>query len=148
VEWKLGGTKRPQSLRVIGDRLSPTFSNQHDARVLPDGTVTVYDNRSFVGPPRAVRFGIDPATRTATFLEQVTDRVDRSGSMGSARKLAGGDWVVSWGGSDLMSELTPSGGVVWHLKMRHWINYRTVPIPFGRLKTSALRAAMDRMHPR
>ena len=148
VEWKLGGTKRAESLRVMGDPLSPTFSNQHDARVLPDGTVTVYDNRSFVGPPRAVRFRIDAATRTATFLEQVTDRVDRSGSMGSARKLPGGDWVVSWGGTDLISELTPSGGVVWHLKMLHWINYRTLPIPFGRLSASALRTAMNRMHPR
>lgn len=148
IGWKLGGTKRDESLRVIGDPQSPTFNWQHDARLLPDGTLTVYDNRSHVGPPRAVSFTINPDAGTATFAGQATDNVHSSGAQGSARQLPGGNWVVNWGGSDRMSELTSSNKVVWRLRMVHAINYRTQPIPFGKLTAASLRKAMDQMYPR
>ena len=45
IVWKLGGTSRPESLTVVGDPLANTFGGQHDVRLLPDGTVTVFDNR-------------------------------------------------------------------------------------------------------
>jgi hypothetical protein len=149
VTWKLGGTKRPQSLRVVGDSRSPTFGLQHDARVLGDGSVTVYDNRTDLGPPRAVRFRIEASKHRARLVEQVTDpKAHVSGSEGSARRLPGGDWVVSFGGSKLMSELSRSGRIVWRLIFADAINYRVTPIPFGRLGAGSLRRAMDRMYPR
>jgi hypothetical protein len=149
ITWKLGGTKRPQSLKVVGDRRSPTFGLQHDARVLGDGSVTVYDNRTDLGPPRAVRFRIDAVKHRARFVEQVTDSKARiSGSEGSARRLPGGDWVVSWGGTKLVSEVSRSGRIVWRLIFADTINYRVTPIPAERLSARALRRAMDRMHPR
>ena len=50
-----------------------TFGAQHDARLLPDGTVTVFDNRSIGHQrPRAVRFRIDEQDRTATLLQSIT----------------------------------------------------------------------------
>jgi hypothetical protein len=149
VTWKLGGTPRPESLTVSGDPEDQTFGGQHDARLLPDGSLTVYDNRSGIGAPRAVRFAIDTTKLTATFVEQVKDpQAKSSGSQGSARRLAGGDWVVSWGQTHVTSEISALTGLVTRLTFNDAINYRTFPIPYGRLKASALRQAMDRMHPR
>lgn len=152
ITWKLGGTHTGQSLDVKNDPLSPSppLAMQHDARVLPDGTVTVYDNRSHVGAPRAVRYAIDTTKHTATWLGQVTEpNVRSSGAEGSARRLAGGNWVVSWGGSQYMSEFTASNRLVWRLKFDHnVINYRLTPIPSGRISAASLRAAMDAMNPR
>jgi hypothetical protein len=150
VTWKLGGTKRPESLEVTGDPLSPPFGKQHDVRVLPDGTITVYDNRSKIGAPRGVRFKVDAGAGTARWLGQVTeDKVHSSGAEGSARRIAGGNWVVSWGGSNFMSERTSSNRLVWRLRFDHdVINYRITPIPSGRLSASSLRHAMDVQYPR
>lgn len=150
VTWKLGGTTTAQSLTVLGDPLSPHLAKQHDARVLPDGTISVYDNRSKVGPPRAVRFKVDPLARTATWLEQVTDpNVQASGAEGSARRIAGGDWVVSWGETPVLSELTASNKLVWRLTLKDGLkNYRVTPIAPGQLSAAALRAAMDAQFPR
>ena len=50
IAWKLGGTTTPQSLEVRGDPESYTFGGQHDARVLADGTLSVFDNRTGLGP--------------------------------------------------------------------------------------------------
>src|SRR5205085_362435 len=64
VVWKLGGTKTPQSLRVIGLADAHPFGGQHDARVLSDGTITVHDNGTFLHRrPRALRFAIDESSR-------------------------------------------------------------------------------------
>jgi len=149
VNWKLGGSPRPQSLRVAGDPnglLGGLFGGQHDARVLSDGTVTVHDNGTNHGrPPRAVRYLIDPLTRTATMLEQVTDsRARASLCCGSARKLSGGDWVIAWGFNNLVTETTPAGIVLFSLQLgRGQFSYRAVPVPYGQLSRAALRAGMD-----
>jgi Arylsulfotransferase (ASST) len=56
IVWKLGGTHTSRSLRIIGDRFRRDFGGQHDARVLPDGTVTLFDNGTGRRrPPRALR---------------------------------------------------------------------------------------------
>ena len=116
IEWKLGGERTAQSLTVEGESL--VFGGQHDARLQPDGTVTVHDNRTgtMLGP-RALRFRIDETARTATQVEQITDP-DAALSLccGSARKLPGGNWVMSWGYNGLVTELTPSGRRVFALR--------------------------------
>ena len=125
VVWKLGGTPTPQSLS--GDAF---FGGQHDARLLPDGTLTLFDNGTGLGrPPRALRYAIDEAAMTATLLEDVRDpAVTHSECCGSARRLPGGNWLVSWGGFDgNVSELKPDGTPVWRLRTGPGFTYRTVP---------------------
>jgi hypothetical protein len=150
IEWKLGGTHRAESLKVAGEPDdSFVFGFQHDARLLSDGTVTLHDNRtgSAFGP-RAVRYRIDEAARTATRLEQVSDpNVAQSLCCGGARKLPGGNWVASWGFNPVVQELTPSGRIVFGLHFGDSLfSYRAVPVLGKQLSVRALRAGMDAMH--
>jgi hypothetical protein len=153
VRWKLGGTARPESLTVLGDPQfgSAPFGGQHDARVLPDGTLTVHDNGTMRGrPPRALRLSIDTAAKTATLAEEISDpALPLSAFAGSVRRLSGGNWVLSWGGNPLIEERTSSGATVFRLTLPPgWFSYRAFPVPYGRLSRAALARGMDAMHPR
>jgi hypothetical protein len=151
IEWKLGGTHTPESLALtnVADPAN-VMTGQHDARLLPDGTLTVHDNRTLSGEhPRAIRFSIDEAARSATLVEEVEDpQTAYSNCCGSARKLTGGDWVTSWGASGLVEELTPTGRRVFALHFGGHTgadSYRAFPIMPGRLSIGALRRGMDAM---
>ncbi len=153
VDWKLGGTPTPESLRVVGDpHAGDLFGGQHDARVWPDGTVSVHDNGSARGrPPRIVRYRIDTRARTATLVQEITDPDPGASSAccGSARMLPGGDWVAAWGSTPSVEELRPDGSPVLELRFAApYFTYRAPPVPPGRLDRSAIVAAMDAMHPR
>jgi hypothetical protein len=149
VVWKLGGTPTPASLTILGDSV-PDFGGQHDVRALPDGTVTLFDNGTDRGrPPRALRFRINSRARTATLLEQITDPLVTSAPCcGSARKLPGGDWVISWGANPLITEMTPAGTPVFTLNIQPFMSFRAPPVLPGILKRSRLNSAMNQMHPR
>ena len=72
-------------------------------------------------PPRAVRYSLDLGARTATLIEEKDDpgTVQSPLCCGSARKLPGGDWVMSWGSSALITELAPDGSRVFSLTFYH-----------------------------
>lgn len=152
IMWKLGGTPRPESLTPVGDPVT-SFSGQHDPRILADGTVTVHDNGTKpdpsategLRPPRAVRYQLDLTARTATLLESISDpAAPVSTCCGSARKLSGGNWVMSWGRNPLVTELTPSGTRVFGLNFASTVfSYRAVPIMPGELSYADLRAGMN-----
>jgi hypothetical protein len=152
VLWKLGGTRRKESLTVKGDRKSPHLGGQHDARLLPDGTVSVHDNGEFRhhGVPRILRFRIDLRKRTATLVQELTDkRVGPSYCCGSAERLAHGHWLVDWGANPIIEELRSNSTRVLTLTMpRQLFSYRAQSVPPGILSRDALRAGMDAMHPR
>jgi hypothetical protein len=150
IEWKLGGTHRAESLDFRKDRRA-SLDGQHDARRLPDGTISVFDNRTFHGgPPRVVRYRIDTRRRTATLLEQLKDRrVKSSSCCGSGRRLSGGDWLVGWGGKPVIEELTPRGRSVLRLKMADDLfSYRAQPVSATLLSRAELHAGMDAQFPR
>ncbi len=149
LTWKLGGTAEPESLTVSGDQYldagGQLFSGQHDARLLPDGSLTVHDNGSRANrPPRALRFTIDTSTDTATEVEQVTDaRVTApSPFTGSVEKLPGGDWVADWGGGDFTTELSPAGVPQLTITYPGQASYREADV---QATVSALRQGMDAM---
>ena len=151
IEWKLGGTARPERLAVAGDPHGGyPFGGQHDARVLGDGTITVHDNATGLGgrPPRAVRYAIDEAAGSATLLESLGDpAVGASFCCGSARRLPGGTWLLSWGGTPFITELGPAGRV-FSLQIGTSFSYRAFPVAPGRVSAASLRQGMDAMYPR
>jgi hypothetical protein len=151
IIWKLGGTSTPERLTVVGDRDDEqTLGAQHDARELADGTITIHDNRTAMsGRPRAVRYAIDPAARTATLLEEITDpEVPTSGCCGSTRRLTGGNWVTSWGGTPTITEHAPDGTRVFTLDLEGGFTYRDNVVEPGVVGRSQLHSAMDAKHPR
>lgn len=152
ITWKLGGSTTPQSLSIQNDPVftdGSHFGGQHDARLLSDGTVTLFDDGTGLDrAPRAVRYQIDTGSQTATMLEQQTDPIaPSSGFGGSARRLDGGDWVVGWGGTNSVSEITNTGSRVFLMQFVGGTIYRAVPVPSGVLDRAALRAGMDAQYP-
>ena len=153
IRWKLGGTRTPRSLRVVGDSAEYPLGGQHDAR-LWRGTVTIYDNATDLERrPRVVRYAIDTKRRRATLLERLRDpRVTDADCCGSARKLGNGDWLVDWGASrsapDVVSSLlNPSGRLVFRLTFAEQLfSYRAVPARAEAISASSLRAGMDAMY--
>jgi len=156
VLWKLGGTQRPGlSLTVLNDPVFAAggdFSGQHDAQVLPDGSVTVHDNGTNGSrPARAVHYAIDEGAKTATLLSSVTDPTGvTSACCGSARLLPGGDWVASWGYTPIVTELDATGKRVFGITFTTpgQYSFRAIPVLPGVVSAASLRAAMDVQYPR
>jgi hypothetical protein len=146
ILWQLGGAPSPQRLTVVGDPYGQVpFGGQHDVRIQPDGTVSVFDDGSFLNrPPRVVRYAIDTTAHTATLVESVSDpAVTESICCGSARRMFDGDWLVSWGGDPVVGEYRPDGTPVFKLDFGALFSYRAVPITHRRLTIAELRSAMD-----
>jgi hypothetical protein len=144
IDWKLGGTHRPESLTFVNDPIG-RFGGQHDARIDSDGTLTVHDNELFKDkPPRAVRYGIDPGASTATLVEQVTDpAVTSAGCCGSARSLPNGHWLVSWGQNARIAEYDAGGTPALVIDLGNNSSYRVVPVTGDTPTLAELRAGMD-----
>lgn len=134
ILWKLGGTTTPESLTVLNDPYaSSPMGGQHDARVLPDGTLTVHENGTDLGrPPRAVRYEIDEVAGTATLIESVTDsEAPTSACCGSARRSSDGSWLMSWGNRSLVTEFDADGDRTFRLTFGGTFSYRASPCPRG-----------------
>ncbi len=152
ILWKLGGTWTPKSLKVVNDPEGAyPLGGQHDVRLMPDGTITIHDNNTELpSPPRAVRYEINEAQKTATLVEEVSDPLaPKSSCCGSARQAADGSWLVSWGGDSLVTEFDPASQRTFSLGFGGTVfSYRAVPVGDGILSASSLREGMDAMHPR
>jgi hypothetical protein len=151
ILWKLGGTKRPESLKVRRDPLAAApLDAQHDARLHPDGTVSIHDNGSFGHDrlPRVVRYRVEG--RAATLVQTIRDRrVGHSYCCGSAQRLRRGHWLIDWGASPLITEVGRDGRPVLSLKMpRRLFSYKAQSVAPGVLTRDALRAGMDAQYPR
>jgi arylsulfotransferase ASST len=153
ILWKLGGTHRRESLRVRGDRFGKApVDGQHDARIQPDGTLSVHDNGTFGHKrlPRIVRYRINARKKTATLVQQITDkRVGHSYCCGNGQRLSQGRWLVDWGANSVIEEVTGRGKRILTLTLPNKIfSYRAQSVPPGVLTREALQAGMNTMFPR
>jgi hypothetical protein len=147
IVWKLGGTETPESLDVRNDPHGDyPLGGQHDARVLPDGTVSIHDNRTGLDdPPRAVRYRISRQAGTARLVQSIADpHVKTSFCCGSARRLNGGDWLVGWGGDGRIGAYDRGGNRLFKLWFESGFSYRAIPVP-GSITVGRIRAGMDAM---
>ena len=152
IDWKLGGTTTPKSLTVIGDDASDRHvGGQHDARVLPDGTISVLDNGWGTNHgARVTRWRIDRTAHTATLVESLVDpTIGKSICCGSARRGSDGSWLVDYGAISYVRAYDKSKRQVFNLHFtEHGLTYRATPIPASQIKASTLIAGMDYMHKR
>lgn len=146
IRWKLGGTKTPESLRVLGDPAAKLLGGQHDARINDDGSLSVYDNgKDRPRRPRVVFYRLDPGQDAARYLGQLNDpEVSRSHCCGSARELPDGGYLVSWGDNPLVSAFDRQGRLEFRLKLAA-SSFRAVPAPPGATSVRALDRAMEAM---
>ncbi len=108
VEWRLGG--KHSSFK---QRRGATFAWQHDARVQPDGTITLFDNGA--APPvhsqsEGVGIHLDThrmrAWRTRKYRH--TPKL-LAGSQGDAQALPNGNVLVGWGAQPFATEFDRHG---------------------------------------
>jgi hypothetical protein len=131
ITWRLGG--KASSFTFTND---PGFRFQHDARRLPDGHLTVYDNRTGLSPrySRGVEYALDEVAMTATLVREVRNTPDTYGGyLGNMQALSNGNMVVGWGSSSIpvMTEFAPDGRKLFELSMPRPIgSYRAFRFPW------------------
>jgi hypothetical protein len=150
IVWKLGGTETPESLEIRGGPLGDyPLGGQHDVRVQPNGTVTIFDNRTDLADPvpRAVRFRVDEGAGTAKLVESVTDKqVTSAFCCGSARRLPSREWLVSWGNNAIVGAYDSAGRPIFRFRLPDAFTYRANPVTGAAPSARRLRAAMDRLY--
>ena len=150
VLWKLGGNAPTSAtttqLTILGDPFGGP-RRQHDARLLPDGNITLFDNQSFHPgtSSRGVEYTLDLTAGTATMVGSWgrTDGQQAFG-LGSMRRMPDGSTIIGWGAiTDLLSDYLPGHSVRPAMVIRlpaGATNYRVVKLPPEALDESLLRA--------
>jgi len=118
IIWRLGG-KRSDFEMGPGTR----FAFQHDARRLPDGTISIFDNGSLIfenGTPKAVEesrgivLGLDERKMKASLVREYThpdkQYADAAGNM---QVLPNGNVFVGWGRALAISEFSENGEMLF-----------------------------------
>jgi hypothetical protein len=134
VIWRLGGKRSDFKLGH-----GATTSWQHDARVYPDGTLTVYDNgaaapgQAFRTRSRAVTLRLDEAHKTATVVSAFAHpRKLLTPSQGDVQRLPNGDEFVGYGSERWFSEYSPAGELLFDGRMsRGNTSYRAYRLPWS-----------------
>ncbi len=95
---------------------------QHDANVLPNGDITVFDNGATPvvhNQSRGVVEKINPTTKTVTLLTEFEHpKPIVSFSQGDFQTLSNGDAFVGWGAQPYFSEFNKAGQLVFDAHMR------------------------------
>jgi hypothetical protein len=112
IVWRLGGRK---SSFKAGPGARTAY--QHDPRMLPDGTISLFDNGASpaVHPQsRGVVLRLDPQNATATLVSQFIHAPSLiADSQGNTQALANGDWLLGWGQVPDFSEFSPAGTLLF-----------------------------------
>lgn len=132
ILWRLGGLK---SSFKMGR--GTTTAWQHDARLLSDGDITIFDDGS--DPPvesqsRAVTISLDLKTHRATLVSAVNHPAPPllSASQGNAQTLASGNMLVAYGGVPQMSEYSKSGSLIFDAHLPYdMASYRGYRYPWS-----------------
>ena len=123
IVWRLGG-KSSQ----FGPKPAVKFFYQHNARLHPDGTLTIFDNG---GIPRAEPYSrpvvlkVDQKTKRVRILKTfVTPAKIASPYEGDLELLPDGGAFVGWGGVPKVTEFSPNGKVRFQLALPYGDSYR------------------------
>jgi hypothetical protein len=139
VRWTLGGKLDEAGIARRGARVQ--FCAQHDARRLPNGDITIFDNGGLalgnerscpLHKARAQQFRVDRKTGRARLVRSIPSGPSSENgagylvsAMGSARRQANGNTLISWGTNARITEVTPGGRVAFALRLGRY-TYRTV----------------------
>jgi arylsulfotransferase ASST len=126
ILWRLGGLDSSFSMG-LGTRTAW----QHDARMLPDGDVTMFDDGT--SQSRAVRIALNLRTRQASLVSAISHPSPPllAASQGNVQTLADGNILVGYGGVPEISEYSPSGSLLFDAHLSYdLIFYRAFRHPW------------------
>src|SRR5215203_157241 len=122
IIWRLGGKKSDFEMGP-GAR----FAFQHDARRLPDGTISIFDNGSLVfenGTPKAVEesraivLRLDEERMKASLVREYTHPDKQNAdAAGNTQVLENGNVFVGWGRALAISEFSEDGWLLFDLRL-------------------------------
>ncbi len=140
IDWVLGGKENQFTFINENEANSPNyFSYQHDARILPNGDLTLFDNGNQHSPPysRAVEYKLDTVNKTATMVWEYRNNPDiYNFAMGSVQRLANGNSFIGWGfasanGSPAITEVHPDNSIALELYLpKGQTSYRAYKFPW------------------
>lgn len=111
VLWRLNG-KRSSFKMLPGS----TFAWQHDARVQPDGTITLFDDEAapaMAKTSRGIGIGLDTRARRAWLRHEYRPSPPTlANSQGNTQALPNGNVLVGWGASPYITEYSRHGAVL------------------------------------
>jgi hypothetical protein len=150
VIWRLGGKKSDFEMGP-GTR----FAFQHDARRLPDGTISIFDNGSLVfenGTPKAVEesraivLELDEERMNASLVREYThpdkQYADAAGNM---QVLPNGNVFVGWGRGLAISEFNQGGELLFDLRVSpEHRSYRAFRFPWSAQPSDQPAAVAER----
>ncbi len=149
IAWKLGGSKTGASLQVVGDPARKLLGGQHDVRIAADGSLSIYDNgKDRPRQPRVVFYRLDLERGRARYVGQLNDsKVTTSHCCGSARELAEGGWLVSWGDNPLVTAFNEERQIAFRLELPA-STFRAVPVPLEAVTPAQLDRGLEAMESR
>ena len=115
IQWTLGGQNSDYAL---ADGSTQLFQRQHQFRMLDDHAL-VFDNGTVENQDsRVVEYALDAATGSADLVwEHHNDPPLLSIGMGDVERLPGGNTLVTWSGPGQVDEVSPTGEVVWRIRV-------------------------------
>jgi hypothetical protein len=149
VIWRLGG-------KMSDFEMGPgaRFTFQHDARRLPDGTISIFDNGMTVfrnGSPRAVEESrgivveLDDRKMKASLLCQYTHPDGlRADAAGNVQVLPNGNVFVGWGRALYFSEFGKDGELLFDARLPQNRSYRAFRFPWSAQPSDRPAAAAER----
>jgi hypothetical protein len=124
IMWQLGGKQGSFALRAAPDQVpyrdGKIFAWQHDPEAIGDNEYTFFDDESgghLLASSRVVTVRLNLDTLVATLVES-DDRPEGQVAqlMGNAQTVPGGDRFVGWGTLPYISELSPSGKLLYNAR--------------------------------
>jgi hypothetical protein len=146
VIWTLGGK---YSNFKLGPRVR--FEWQHDARLRPNGILSLFDDASGDTEPSETQssaeiLGVDLAARTVSLIRRYTHSPPQiTSASGSTQLLSNGDVFVGWGEQPNFSEYTPMGRQIFNASFPLGIgSYRAFRFPWVALPHTRPSLAVSR----
>ena len=131
IIWRLGGKHSDFAMGA-----GATFAWQHDVRIHPGGTMTVFDNEGspFLpgGQSRAIVLAVDERQMTAKLVHEYRHPQPlAASSKGSVQLLPNGNVFVGWAAEPFISEFSPSGELLFDARLGDdYIFYRASRLPW------------------
>jgi hypothetical protein len=129
IIWRLGGKRSD-----FGPAAAVKFRFQHNARLHPDGTLSLFDNGAIpkLEPfSRPLVLKLDEESHRASVVKSFVHPSKISSPFeGNLELLPDGGALVGWGGVGKVTEFTPSGDVRFELKLPYGDTYRGYRLPW------------------